>query len=65
MCNYQKALICLSEKYIEAEYYAVGKDLSKLDRKKLKTKVIDFISNEFDQIFNNFKKKLKTQGGIK
>ena len=43
MCSYQEAIKCLAEKYIEAEYYSVGKDLSKLDKKKLKQNIIEYI----------------------
>ena len=61
MCSYQEAIKCLAEKYIEAEYYSVGKDLSKLDKRKLKQNIIEYISNEFDVIFKSVRKKLKEQ----
>ena len=62
MCSYQEAVRCLAEKYIEAEYYAVGKRLNKLDKNKLKQQVIDFISSEFENIYKNFKRKIKEGG---
>jgi len=59
MCNYQEAVKCLAEKYIEAEYYAVGKDFTKLDKKKLKKRIIEFVDAEFESTFKRVKEKFK------
>ncbi len=59
MCEYKDAVKCLAEKYIIAEYYAVGKDFSKVDKKRLKQDIIHFISQEFETIYETVRRKIK------